>query len=113
MADPTFPVISAPNIGTRITTLDNSLKSEQTNGCVITRKKYSRQLHKFELHWKALSQIYYADLEAFYQSCNAGSASFAWVDDMNVSRTVRFDSPLVAFPVSDSKWDVTAILAEV
>lgn len=96
-----------------MTVLDNSLKSEQTNGCIVTRKKYSRQLHKYQLHWNAMSQVYLTSLLSFYQQVNGGSAHFSWTDDLSVSRTVIFDGEPVCRPVTASKWDVTVNLMEV
>ena len=113
MSLPSFPVLPQPHIGTPHKALDNSLKSEMVNGCVVTRKKYSRQLHNYQLTWTALHQTYLATLLDFYQSCNGGSASFTWADDMNVSRTVRFDSDISYKPVTSMFWEVTVNLAEV
>jgi hypothetical protein len=95
-----------------MTVLDNSLKSEMVNGCIVTRKKYSRQLHKYQLHWTAMSQAYLSILLNFYQQVNGGSASFTWTDDLSVSRTVIFDGEPVCRPVTASKWDVTINLME-
>ena len=113
MPDPSFPVLPSPHIGTVHTTVDNSLKSEMVNGCVVTRKKYSRQLHKFQLTWPAMLQTYLNTLLTFYQTCNGGSASFTWTDDLRVSRTVRFDSDITYKPVTGAYWEVTVTLAEV
>ena len=113
MSLPTFPVMPQPHIGTKHNVVDNSLKSEMVNGCVVTRKKYSRQLHKFQLKWNALHQTYLVSLLEFYQSCNGGSATFTWADDLNVSRTVRFDSDINYEPVSAMLWEVEVDLAEV
>ena len=113
MSTPAFPVLPKPRIGTQHTTIDNSLKSEMTNGCVVTRKKYSRQLHKFQLHWNAMPQIYLNTLLEFYQQVNGGSASFTWSDDTSVLRTVRFDTDIDYKPVTNIHWDVTVTLAEV
>lgn len=113
MSTPVFPVLPKPHIGTQHTTIDNSLKSEMTNGCIVTRKKYSRQLHKFQLFWPALLQTYLTTLLTFYQTCNGGSANFTWTDDLGVSRTVRFDSDITCKPVTSSRWEVNVTLAEV
>ena len=114
MSEPfSFASIPQPNIGTQHNVIDNSLKSEMVNGCTITRKKYSRQLHRYLLHWNALHNLYLIDLLDFYQSCNGGSASFAWVDDQNVSRTVRFDGDIQYKPVAQFLWEVSLTLAEV
>lgn len=109
----TFPTLPSPFIGTTHETIDNSLKSEMTNGCVVTRKAYSRQLHKYQLTWNAMNQAYLSTLLTFYQTVNGGAATFTWADDMDVSRTVRFDSNIQAKPVTDSLWSVTFTLAEV
>jgi hypothetical protein len=108
-----FPVLPQPNLGIQHKVIDNSLKSEMANGCVVTRKQYSRQLHKFQLHWNAMAQVYLNTLLDFYQQVNGGSASFTWTDDTNVLRTVRFDTDIDYKPVTNIYWDVTVTLAEV
>ena len=113
MSTPTFPVLPQPNLGIQHNVIDNSLKSEMVNGCVVTRKAYSRQLHKFQLHWNAMPQVYLNTLLSFYQTCNGGAAVFTWADDMAVSRTVRFDSDIDYRPVSNVHWEVSLTLAEV
>lgn len=113
MSTPAFPVLPQPNLGIQHKVIDNSLKSEMANGCVVTRKAYSRQLHKFQLHWNAMAQVYLNTLLTFYQRCNGGAAVFTWTDDTSVSRTVRFDADIDYKPVTNVLWDVTVVLAEV
>lgn len=108
-----FPNIMTPHLGTTDTTLDNSLKSETDSGITITRKKYSRQLHRYGLKWAGMSYADLVTLKEFYSTMNGGAASFTWTDDLNVTRTVRFDSNLEAEPRTNDRWDVSVSLIEV
>lgn len=90
-----FPLIRKPAIDSPGAITDNSLKSQMTNGMTVSRPAYSRQLRKFDLSWKALSQAEFNILTAFYRATHGGSLSFKWFDDdTGIERTVRFDGDL-------------------
>lgn len=109
-----FPNLGVkPIIGTVHSVKDNSLKSQMTNGCVVTRKAYSRQLHSYQIHYPLLGSTSLDLLLSFYETCNGGSASFNWADDTGNQRTVRFDSDLSYKLVTGNQWAVSFNLAEV
>lgn len=90
-----FPSIRKPSIDSPGAIADNSMKSQMTNGMTVSRPAYSRQLRKFDLSWRALSQAEFNILTAFYRATHGGSVSFKWFDDdTGIERVVRFDGDL-------------------
>lgn len=109
-----FPnTIPSPIIGGVITTLNNALSSEMTNGTRVTRKAYSRQLHKIQLEWRGLSTANLSTLRDFYATVNGGAGSFTFTADDFITYTVVFDSDLNVSKVSNSRWNVTCSVVEV
>lgn len=110
----TFPTsIRTPNLGVVMTIQDNSLRSESADGTIITRKKRSRQLHHFDLHWEAMSYADVTTLRQFFAQQNGGAGSFEWTDDFYTTRTVIFDGDPVIVPVANGKYKVDLSLQEV
>ena len=109
-----FPnLTSKPLIGTQHELIDNSLKSQMANGMTLTRKQYSRQLHKYSLHYPAMFTTDLNTLLSFYESVNGGSADFTWTDDTDNQRNVRFDGNLHYKAKTSQLWEVDFNLQEV
>ena len=105
--------LPSPHLGGKNKVLNNALTSEMDNGYVVSRKKYSRQIHTHEMSWSALTTAQLAILQAFYQSVNGGAGEFTVTTDENVTRTVRFTSDLDYCTVTPGLWEVSVSVREV
>lgn len=75
-----FPNITQPSYPLKPTWEDVSLKSQQTNGIVLTRAKFTRSRDTYTLNWLALPTAHYEILRNFYKNVTlGGSLIFSWV----------------------------------
>lgn len=109
-----FPNLqSKPLLGIQHEVIDNSLKSQMVNGMELRRKQYSRQLHRFSVHYPAMLSTDLNTLLTFFENVNGGSAAFTWTDDTGATRTVRFDGNPTYKAITSLLWQVDFNLMEV
>mgnify|MGYP005644623229 CR=1 FL=1 len=82
-------------------TVTSTLKSDSDAGYVITRRKYTRVLHKWTLKWTHLSGAHYAIVKAHYEAVGGAAGGWYWIHPQTGTiYHVRFKDDSLKFDLS-------------
>jgi hypothetical protein len=119
LAYPPFPAIAKPVYPYDETPEDPGIQSQQEDGSMISRARFTKSRLSFSLRWKSLSKSDKSALMTFYRDTVKGcSEIFTWTCDnpssefYNQTFNVRFASPPKFSNSVVALWEVEITLEE-
>jgi hypothetical protein len=82
-------------------TITNTLKSDTDSGYVITRRKYTRVIHRFTMKWSHLPGSDVAEIKAFFEAVGGAAGSWEYIHQLTSAKyTVRFKDDILKFDLA-------------
>jgi len=81
--------------------ITSTLKSDIDAGYVITRRKYTRSIHRFTMKWSHLPGSDVAEIQAFFEAVGGAAGSWVYTHQLTSTEyTVRFKDDVLKFDLA-------------